>query len=254
LQRIVITPHQIDDRQIVLTSAQHHYLNRVIRLQSGDRFHAIDGTGNLYLAVIKNNTAEIIELITSDDRELPLSTNLICALPKGSGFDDIVRASTELGVTTIFPAISDRTLLQPSPNKLARWRKIAAEAAEQSERTQIPHIAEPQSFSEILGDLTGGGNKYICEARGDHPHLLSCLNTAPPNLSAITIAIGPEGGWTDTELHRALDRGFQPVSLGRRVFRAITAPIVALSLIAGSCETKNRLTESNTNTPLTPSN
>jgi 16S rRNA (uracil1498-N3)-methyltransferase len=207
----------------------------VIRLQSGDRFHAIDGTGKLYLAEINGDTAQIIELITDDDRELPITTTLICALPKGNGFDDVVRACTELGVTTILPAIGDRTLLQPSPHKLIRWCKIAQEAAEQSERTQIPHIERPQSFQEILQQLADGGGKYICEARGDYPHLLYCLATAP-HTTDITIAIGPEGGWTDNELNTSLDRGFQPVSLGRRVLRAISAPVVAMSLIAGMWE------------------
>lgn len=242
LQRITIEPNQIDDRHITLNREQLHYLTRVIRLPMGGKFHAIDGKGNLYLAELASDGAQIIELVTDGgseiDRELPLNITLICALPKGNGFDDIVRASTELGVTTILPALSDRTLLQPSPQKLLRWCKIAQEAAEQSERLKIPKIAEPQPLKTIFEGLADLDDKYICEARGEYPHLLTCLERNRDLHAPIAIAIGPEGGWTDRELNLARDRGFQPVSLGKRVLRAITAPLVALSLIVGSYESR----------------
>ncbi len=236
MQRITINPSQIDNSNITLTTEQHHYLTRVIRLQNGAQFHAIDGTGNVYLAEIANDTAQIIQLITTDNRELTQPVTLICALPKGNNFDDLVRACTELGVTEIIPALSDRTLLQPSPQKLQRWRKIAQEAAEQSERSFVPTIDEPQALTAIFDRIPAEARKYICEARGEHPHLLTCLQSTPITESII-LAIGPEGGWTDSELDRALKSGFQPVSLGRRILRTITAPIVALSIVAAIAST-----------------
>ncbi len=244
MQRITIDPSQIDNSNITLTTAQHHYLTRVIRLQNGSQFQAIDGTGNVYLAQITNDTAQIIQLITTDSQNLSRSVTLICALPKGNNFDDLVRACTELGVTEIMPALSDRTLLQPSPQKLQRWRKIAQEAAEQSERSFVPKIVEPAALTAIFGACASSSDdripavahKYICEARGEHPHLLTCLQSTLITESII-IAIGPEGGWTDGELDRALTSGFQPVSLGRQILRTITAPIVALSIVAAIAST-----------------
>jgi 16S rRNA (uracil1498-N3)-methyltransferase len=235
MQRITLTPSQIDNSNIKLTTEQHHYLTRVIRLQNGAQFQVIDGTGKLYLAAITDDTAQIIQLITTDDLELPQPVTLICALPKGNNFDDIVRACTELGVTEIIPALSDRTLLQPSPQKLQRWRKIAQEAAEQSERSLIPTIAEPQALTVIFERIPAVAHKYICEARGEHPHLLNCLQSTQMT-ELIVLAIGPEGGWTTGELDRSLKSGFQPVSLGRRILRTITAPIVALSIVSAVAE------------------
>ncbi len=235
MQRITLTPDRINDREIALTTAQHHYLTRVIRLQNGAQFQAIDGTGNLYLAELRDDTAQIIQLITTESRELAQPVTLICALPKGNNFDDIVRACTELGVTEILPAFSDRTLLQPSPQKLQRWRKIAQEAAEQSERTFVPTIAETQPIQTIFAQIADPSHKYICEARGEHPHLLTCLQSTLLT-QPIVLAIGPEGGWTDGELDRAKQSGFEPVSLGRRILRTITAPIVALSIVAAATE------------------
>jgi 16S rRNA (uracil1498-N3)-methyltransferase len=156
---------------------------------------------------------------------------LICALPKGNNFDDLVRACTELGVTTILPAISDRTLLNPSPQKLQRWRKIAQEAAEQSERLVTPTIEHPQALKTIFAQLPNRAEKYLCEARGEHPHLLTSLQSTQLLDLPIIIAIGPEGGWTDEEIQLSIEHGFQLVSLGARILRTITAPIVALSIV-----------------------
>jgi 16S rRNA (uracil1498-N3)-methyltransferase len=244
VQRITILPAQIYNnslakplcKSIDLTPEQHHYLTRVIRLQNGSKFQAIDGTGNLYLAELTGDTAQIIELIPTLDRELPQPVTLICALPKGNNFDDIVRACTELGVAAIIPALSDRTLVQPSPQKLPRWRKIAQEAAEQSERLTIPTIAEPQALQTIFAELPERSHKYLCEARGEHPHLLTCLQTTP-NSHPIILAIGPEGGWTDHEIDFAIEHQFQLVSLGQQILRTITAPIVALSIVAAVANT-----------------
>jgi 16S rRNA (uracil1498-N3)-methyltransferase len=232
LQRITIEPTQIQANNITLTAEQQHYLSRVIRLKNGDTFNAIDGTGKLYSCQLATGTAEIVETIIAVDRQLDRSIILICALPKGNNFDDIVRACTELGVTSIIPALSDRTLLQPSPQKLQRWRKIAQEAAEQSERYLIPTIAEPEPLKTIFGQLPTPSQKYLCEARGEYPHLLNCLQSTQVDDTPIVVAIGPEGGWTDLEIQLAIENNFQLVSLGQHILRTITAPIVALSIVS----------------------
>ncbi|KAB8335460.1 16S rRNA (uracil(1498)-N(3))-methyltransferase [Scytonema tolypothrichoides VB-61278] len=233
LQRIAIAPSQLQQEQILLTKEQQHYLERVLRLREGDRFIAINGKGKWWLAQLEGEKAQILESLTVET-ELPVSITLMVALPKGNGFDDVVRCCTELGVGVIVPVVSDRTLLHPSPQKLERWLRIAQEAAEQSERSFVPTILEPVSFMTSLA--TGTANySYICEARGSYPHLREAINQVSTT-SDIIIATGPEGGWTDKELKHALDAGFQPVSLGRRILRAVTAPVVALSVVAAQLE------------------
>jgi 16S rRNA (uracil1498-N3)-methyltransferase len=237
VQRITIDPTQLRDTEIALTAAQHHYLVRVLRLQAGECFQAIDGTGVLYRVELTttSQSARIVDTIVASNAST-LSITLICALPKGNHFDDIVRACTELGVTRILPALSERTLLDPSPQKLQRWRKIAQEAAEQSERLEIPLIDDPQALQPIFEGVAAIPNsaKYLCEARGDRPHLLNCLQDRQSPDSNIILAIGPEGGWTDGELKLAIACNFQLVSLGRQILRTITAPIVALSIVSAA--------------------
>ncbi|MBD6614567.1 16S rRNA (uracil(1498)-N(3))-methyltransferase [Komarekiella sp. 'clone 1'] len=231
LQRIAIAPSQLQQGQILLTKDQQHYLGRVLRLREGDRFIAMDGIGKWWLAQLEGEQAQVLEPLTVET-ELPVSITLIAALPKGNGFDEVVRCCTELGVACIAPVLSDRTLLHPSPQKLERWRRIAAEAAEQSERSFVPTILEPVAFSTELSFVNS--QRYICVARGDFPHLRDCLQYKKQR--DIVIAIGPEGGWTEKEVQDAIASGFQPVSLGRRILRAVTAPVVALSLITAACE------------------
>ncbi len=235
LQRLVISPDQLNPPQILLNADQQHYLSRVLRLRSGDQFIAMDGQGNCWLAELQSDQAKVLEAIVTKS-ELPISITLVLALPKGNGFDDVVRQATELGVNCIAPVISDRTLLNPSPNKLERWRRIAQEAAEQSERQIVPTILEPVPFRDRLSE-DSDDRRFICLARGSSPHLLDAL--LKHNFSSISLAIGPEGGWTDLEIEQAIAANYQPISLGRRILRAVTAPIVALSLIAGAVERRD---------------
>ncbi|MEI2578613.1 16S rRNA (uracil(1498)-N(3))-methyltransferase [Scytonema sp. PRP1] len=233
LQRIAIAPSQFQQEQILLTPQQQHYLGRVLRLCDGDHFIAMDGKGKWWLAQLQGEKAQVLEPLTVET-ELPVSITLMVALPKGNGFDDVVRCCTELGVAVIAPVVSDRTLLNPSPQKLERWLRIAQEAAEQSERAFVPTILEPVSFITSLATETTA-QRYICEARGSYPHLREAINQVSTT-SEIMIATGPEGGWTEKEVESAINAGFQPVSLGRRILRAVTAPIVALSIVAAQLE------------------
>lgn len=260
LQRLVITHDQFSGQQIQLTAKQQHYLCRVLRLHVGDRFIAMDGKG-WWLAVLSEDErqAEVLEPIAANT-ELSMFVNLLIALPK-TGMDDIVRQTTELGVGRIVPIISQRTVLKPSPQKRDRWQRIAQEAAEQSERQLIPEVLPPCSWADALTRWNASQSTcYLCAARRAYPHLLTCLvegvgsgewergkreegmgseEAQPPesenllmHLPNLTIAIGPEGGWTDDEIHEAIGVGYQPVSLGPRILRAVTAPVMAMSLIA----------------------
>lgn len=272
MQRITLSPQRrpavgkSSSDLIYLEADQIHYLRRVLRLKAGDRFIAQTGQGQQWLAALTDqaDSAQVIAALNDD----PLSAApvvLIAALPKGNGFDQVVRQTTELGVTHIYPVLSDRTLLKPSSNKLERWRRIAQEASEQSERITVPNIFEPTDFEACLKQIQQVNAqksqnshlplKYICVARNkfsspamstterqDRPHLLVDLlihqraKSAPANLPSLILAIGPEGGWTEREIAVAISYQYKTVSLGPAILRAVTAPITALSLVAAARE------------------
>ncbi|MCZ8248478.1 MULTISPECIES: 16S rRNA (uracil(1498)-N(3))-methyltransferase [unclassified Microcystis] len=224
--RLLLDFNTLENGLIVLTPEQSHYLKKVVRLKSHDHFIALNGQGQAWLAEIIDNSAHLLEAI-NETSELPVQVNLMVAIPK-NGFDDIVRAATELGVYRIIPLLTERGLVNPSPQKIDRWRKIAREAVEQSERQIIPIIEEPQPFLAILKRGANPGTTcYIGVTRRTVDRLLSQLQTS----TEITIAIGPEGGWTETEIEQAIAADFLPVSLGKRILRTITAPLVALAII-----------------------
>jgi 16S rRNA (uracil1498-N3)-methyltransferase len=231
---LVIDCDRIDNNRITLTYKQQHYLANVLRLRDGDRFVAMDGLGKSWLAEIAGETAQIIESIDHNN-ELPIEITLITALPKGDGYEQIIRCCTELGVQTFQPVISERTIIRPSERKISRWRKIATEAAEQSERQIVPVILEPVNFTDAI-DLYHEKNvsKYICVARGEHPTLWNCLTQQ--STTEIIIATGCEGGWTELEIQQAISVNYREVSLGKSILRAITAPIVAVSQVAAIIE------------------
>jgi 16S rRNA (uracil1498-N3)-methyltransferase len=244
LQRLVVTPAQISNQVCTLTAEQQHYLSRVLRLHSGDRFIVMDGQGQGWLAELIDplTQAKLLSAIQAET-ELPLAVTLAIALPKGNGMDEVVRQATELGVSRIVPILSDRTLLNPSTQKLERWCRIAQEAAEQSERQFVPTIQAPIAFLSYLQDVQslsapeGQSLHYLCVARRSAPSLLSCLTASSqsaPAPASITVITGPEGGWTEAEVEAAIAAGCQPVSLGKRILRAVTAPIAALALIAAT--------------------
>lgn len=236
--RIVIDSEQIQGLEIKLLPAQNHYLRRVVRLKSGENFVAMDGQGNGWQAKLTQTGAEIITAVT-DNRELPIAVTLIVALPKGNALENVIRCTTELGVNQILPVISERTLLKPSENKLERWRKIAIEAAEQCERQIVPYIAQPLPFFTAISHISQLNCPcYLAVARNQPRSLFSCLkNDMSDHLSGqIVIGTGSEGGWTSTEVEQAIACNFQPVSLGKRILRAVTAPIMAMSLVSAIYE------------------
>ncbi|WP_204139867.1 16S rRNA (uracil(1498)-N(3))-methyltransferase [Halomicronema sp. CCY15110] len=236
MQRVIVDPAQIQADQLTLTAEQRHYLQRVLRLQSGDRFLALDGQGHLWTAVLQRDATQATltpiapEVATT---ALPRSQiTLAACLPK-QGFDEVVRQVTELGVHEIVPLVSDRTVLRPSANKLQRWRRIAAEAGEQCERLTVPTVREPLAWSSWLAQESQD-TRLICVARRSAPALLSVGLLSP--CPTIEIAIGPEGGWTASEVTQALSHGYQAVSLGSSILRAVTASVVAIGILQAGIE------------------
>jgi 16S rRNA (uracil1498-N3)-methyltransferase len=243
LQRLAITPSQcINETTFVLKSEQLHYLTRVLRLTAGDRFIAIPGTGTWWLAELHANAeAKILQTLTPDT-ELVGKLTLLAAPSKGNGFDDVVRITTELGVSQIVPLITQRTVLQPSPHRITRWQRIAQEAAEQSHRLIVPDIAPPLAMADALQysqqAVAHGQSCYIGTVDPRQPHLLQ--HPIASEHQGVVILVGPEGGWTEAEQENAIAAGCKPFSLGRRVLRAITAAIVVIALFSAQYELEDR--------------
>jgi 16S rRNA (uracil1498-N3)-methyltransferase len=243
LQRLVIESSQCIGSEIILTPEQQHYLKRVLRLKGGDRFIAICHQAwwlaQLHLVEPKAERLEPVSIQT----ELESPITLLAALTKGQGFDDVVRATTEMGIAALIPLVTARTVMNPSDGKLERWRRIAMEAAEQSCRQVVPEIFAPISFDHAL--MLAQTERFA-----DQPRLICVINTEGKNLGrtldnlpsklGILVMVGSEGGWTAKEQAMAIAQGFLPVSLGRRVLRAVTASMAAVAILAHHIEAKSK--------------
>jgi 16S rRNA (uracil1498-N3)-methyltransferase len=161
-------------------------------------------------------------LLNEPDRKVRVAVAL---LKNPSRYDMLVEKVTELGASAIIPLITERTI--PSTGKTSRWQKIALGAMKQSCRCILPEVSLPVHFDTFLSYETGDSLKVIPDRSGDYPS----IRTIPVVQETVNICIGPEGGFSEDEVRKAIVAGYVPVSLGSRRLRTETAAIVAVSAV-----------------------
>jgi len=228
-RRFHAPPTAFTEQTVTLTAEEARHLRDVLRLKTGDEVYVFDGRGREFRCSVSNTKAELrIESEVEPAKpESQLQLNLCVALLKGEKFDLVVQKATELGVTTITPLLTryaDIHLRDQSDatKRVARWQRIALEAAKQSGRAFVPEISLPMAFDAAL-DVEGDGVMF---SERDGEELESLTAT-----SAITALVGSEGGWADEEIEAARARNFHIVTLGGRILRAETAAIAVTVLM-----------------------
>ena len=171
-------------------------------------------------------------------REPDIKLTLAFSLLKSDHNELIIQKATEIGATSFAPFVSERSIVRPEgkeDNKLQRMRKIAKEAAVQCRRNLVPAVLPYSSFEEIL--RLEVSHRYLAYEGllGDSKSLFKELNDIKKG-DDILVLIGPEGGFSDKEILKAKEAGFEFVSLGRSMLRAETAAIYATSLIVAKGE------------------
>ncbi|AGY59696.1 RsmE family RNA methyltransferase [Gloeobacter kilaueensis] len=224
--RLLIEPDQIEGKCAQLTAAQARYLRQVLRLRNGAKVTVANGQGQLWQAVLAGEFLQLAGPIAAEQTELATIATIACAVPKGDRWDWLLQKATELGVGRIVPLIAARSVVRPDAARHRRWQAIVREAAEQSERLILPVIELPADFAAFVATCQDEV-RLVCTARGGRPSLLRFLPTP-----RITLVFGPEGGFEEAEVARARTAGFAECGLGKRILRAETAPLVALSWLA----------------------
>jgi 16S rRNA (uracil1498-N3)-methyltransferase len=200
---------------------------RTLRLGPGDRVRIFDGAGREHEVTLESVGArEAVGRIVSTSavaRESPLELVLVPALVKHDRMDVIVEKATELGVTRIAPVVTRYSVARGS--HLERWRRIAVAAAKQCGRSRMPAVDDPADLADALGAAWPGLRLIAWEDGGALP-----VRELPAEAGAVTIVVGPEGGFHASEVAAARAAGFTTITLGRRILRAETASIVAAAL------------------------
>ncbi|MBI4687098.1 MAG: 16S rRNA (uracil(1498)-N(3))-methyltransferase [Nitrospirae bacterium] len=249
---IFLPQEEITSNEIRIKGEQARHLS-VLRIKQGETIRIFDGKGNRYTSkVVSAHKKEfIVEIIEKEafSAESPLSITLAQGMPKGDKMELIIQKAAELGVRTIVPVITEHADVRETA-KLERWRKIALSASEQCGREKIPEVEEPVPFEKFLKNFPSplfvkegyqkspplkkgdeGGFLGIIFAEEQKERNLKQTLTNFTGIKNITLLIGPEGGFSSTEVASAKEKGFLTASLGPRILRTETAAITALSII-----------------------
>lgn len=222
--------------RVAFDAAAAHHLGRVLRAAVGDVVQAVDAAGVLLSVRLTGIAARRAEGLVVGRAPLatesPLSLTLAQAIPKGDKMEAIIRMTTELGVTRVIPLLTARTVVRLEParwgSRLARWQRVAREAAQQSGRAAVPAIETPRELAAWRRDAEADG-LLICFWEEESRGLESRLPAGPCRRA--TVVVGPEGGFTADEVGGLRDAGALVASLGPRLLRTETAGAVAVALL-----------------------
>lgn len=241
-------PLQPDQTTWVINGDEARHIGSVLRLAPGDLLTLCDGARTDYSARITaiDHAAVTVEILDRQpsDTESPLEITLFQGLPKSDKIDEIIQKCVELGVSRIVPMSCERSIARVEPRdadrKAERWQKIALAAAKQCGRGLVPTVAWPTSFRRVLEDCKEADLALIPWESERKMSLKEQLEASAPELLAkieagvrpkIAIMIGPEGGFSISEINMALSAGLRPVTLGRRILRTETAGPTVLAML-----------------------
>jgi 16S rRNA (uracil1498-N3)-methyltransferase len=234
LTRVFVGAPLTPDADLRLPEAAANHVGRVLRLREGAAIVAFDGSGADYRCEILSVRGDDVRVRVGARSpglpESPLRITLVQAVSRGERMDWTLQKATELGVRTIVPVLSARSVVrlddQQAIRKLRHWQAIVAGACEQCGRSVVPDIRQPQELARYLASSAREGQRFVLSPTG--PASLAGLASVG---SRVELLIGPEGGLEDAELERAATAGYVPVRLGPRVLRTETAGIVALTVL-----------------------
>ena len=237
----------------ITRAAVANQVKNVLRLRVGDRLVVLNGEGAYFECSIRKLEPKTVRCLVEQRvvEQAPAGPRVAVAMAvlKGDRFDWALQKMTELGVDEIIPLNTARSVVKMDEfdakgesGKLSRWQAIVREAAEQCERSTIPHIVQPQKIQNWFGALQLGGTgdtAFICTERIQTASLRDILlsrevngkNFLATTGTTIFLIVGPEGGFTEQEIQIARNQGAMPVSLGRRILRSETAAIYALAQV-----------------------
>lgn len=230
---------QLYNEEMYLEGVNARHIGRVLRMQPGDKLQIVSDDGVSALAQVMSIDGERVYVRCleklAESHEPRVKLVLAQGLAKGEKMDFIIQKAVEMGACSIAPVAMEHSVVRlegvKAAKKVERWQKIAESAAKQSKRDIIPQVQPVQTMAQMLAN-NPCRTKIIAYECEDRLSLKAALREADAaNISELLLIIGPEGGISEGELELARAAGAKPVSLGRRILRAETAGLVAISAI-----------------------
>ena len=240
MYQFFVEPVQIrlDDRRVVILGEDVNHIRNVLSMKPGEELNVSNGKDCreyrcAILALEDDQVLCELRFVKEAQVELPSRIHLFQGLPKGDKMEWIIQKCVELGIYQIIPVTMKRCVVKldgkKAQAKVARWQGIAQAAAKQSKRGVVPEVTEVVDFAramEMAADMDVRLLPY--ELAEDMGQTRQAIERLVPGQS-IAIFIGPEGGFDETEVARAVEGGALPVTLGRRILRTETAGMTVLA-------------------------
>ncbi len=236
LRRFFVEPDVLRARNVTVTGDLAHRLARVLRYRRGDEIVLTAGGPREYVVKLDGVSGNAVAGVVMGDRPSPhesaVEVVLYQSLIRPNRFDLALEKCTEAGVARFVPVINARSQVQAEETSAARaerWRRVIVEAAEQCGRGRLPLVEPPVAFEDAI--RTARGVKILPWEEERAHRLGHYLRDLPSHPAAVSVFIGPEGGYTAEEVALARDAGAALVTLGRRVMRSETAAVIACGII-----------------------
>lgn len=236
--RVFVEQKLISGKGVGLPDQAGLHLTRVLRLEPGAVVSLFDGTGGEYEGTLERDGKKIWARVgahSAIERESSLQVTLIQGVARGERMDLIVQKATELGVTAIRPIHTQYSGVKldetQAARKVAHWRAVAVGASEQSGRDRVPEILAPLPLDRALVEAPTGSKLLLSTGSDDSPAPPLSRSQFSPGNDWITLLVGPEGGFAQSEEAIARHAGFVAIGLGPRVLRTETAGPTALAAI-----------------------
>ena len=238
---IFVDPAQMKGDLLYVTGKDVNHIKNVMRLKQGDEISVRTGQDDReYRYGIEEFTdSEVVcrlRFVKEADVELPVKVYIFQGLPKADKMELIIQKAVELGATEIIPVQMRRCVVKldgaKKGKKTQRWQAIAESAAKQSRRAVVPLVREPMTMEEAVRFAEQNTDVRLLpyelqEADGSTREVMDGIREG----SAVSIFIGPEGGFDPAEVELAREAGVVPITLGKRILRTETAALVALSFL-----------------------
>ena len=214
---------------VTLLGGEAQHASRVMRVQVGETVTLFDGAGHesqaRFISVGRNECQCETEPRCFVDREPTNEIHLSIALPKLDRSRELIERLTEIGVKSVTPLVASRTQRPPSDSFIQKLNRGVVEACKQCGRNQLLEI-RPTVKASLFFQNCSVENRWIA-----HPST-SAMSVHGEVTGPVVVAIGPEGGWAEDEYREAVNHGFTPMDLGRRIYRIETAATVVASILA----------------------
>jgi len=213
-----------------------HYIRRVLRLEAGDALEVFDGRGRAVEGCLEQGEGQAMGVRLGQSRNAPVSQaiTVVQALPKGDKLEWVLQKGTELGAIAFSVVDTERTVVRLSPERAAarvrRWQQVAAEAARQCGRSDVPHIEGPAPLAQALSQLDPATAVFVLVAEPDAPRLAAAWARLSGRVP-LALVVGPEGGLSPDEVGRLKAAGASAVGLGPWTLRTETAALAALAVL-----------------------